>query len=62
MSLPPIMNLEELVALLKEEVRSREKKAERYKKEEKKSLVEPEPLPENVIDLSAYLKKINSKS
>ena len=62
MSLPPIMNLEELVALLKEEVRSREKKAERYKKEEKKSLVEPKPLPENVIDLSAYLKKINSKS
>tara|TARA_R110002020_G_scaffold48522_2_gene138197 strand:- start:138 stop:308 length:171 start_codon:yes stop_codon:yes gene_type:complete len=56
------MNLEELVALLKEEVRSREKKAEKYKKEEKKSLVEPEPLPENVIDLSAYLKKINSKS
>ena len=57
MPLPPIMSYEDLVALLTEELKSRQKEQEKAPESEECTT---ETLPDNVIDFTAYLEKINS--
>lgn len=57
MSLPPIMSYEDLVGLLTEELKSRRKKEKKMPENVKHTT---KKLPDNVIDFTAYLEKINS--
>jgi len=51
------MSYEDLVALLTEELKSRQKEQEKAPESEECTT---ETLPDNVIDFTAYLEKINS--
>ena len=57
MPLPPIMSYEDLVEFLTEELESRRKKEEKTLESVKHI---PITRPNNVIDFTAYLKKIKS--